>query len=276
MWITAQQTILGQQIFPGEVPGEQFGNAVLNADLVSVLGLIIVLLALVIVVVVLAVLAMMYYSNKGLSTMATTQQNMSSANAQWAVSDSKKTEALNRSVDELTLMRQDFAATSSAHQRVTEQTKIALDAHEDKTDGRVKSIIDQVTAGNESIHGALKEAVNTVNSGTRETVKPALEALNKLVILSDTFDTRTEATQEMLRQQHDEEMRFLKEQHEAHMRIWREHLTQAQHAILDSLMKTEEKAPHEDFIPLPTPLVITARDPLATTLEPDAADTRPG
>jgi hypothetical protein len=89
-WITGQ----------GGLPGEQLANNVLNADLINVLGLIIVMLALVIVIVVIAVLAMMYYSNKGLSTMATTQQGMSNANAQWAASDAKKTEAMSRTVDE--------------------------------------------------------------------------------------------------------------------------------------------------------------------------------
>ena len=89
------------------MPGETLANNILTSDLVAVLGLIIFMLALVIVVVVLAVLAMMYYSNRGISTMAATQQNMSNANAQWAASDSKKTEALNRSIDELALFRQD-------------------------------------------------------------------------------------------------------------------------------------------------------------------------
>lgn len=270
-WIILAQT----------VPGQQLAQNVLDANLVSVLGLIIALLAVAVIIVSVCGVVMMYYNSQAVSKMSQTQQNMSNANAQWAASDSEKTAALKRSVDELMLFRQDYGNSNSAHQHLAEQTKVAIDAHEDKTEERVKSIIEQVTRGTEGLHGALKAAVTSVNSSTQATVKPALDALDKLVLLGDGFSTREESTREMLKKQHEEDMQFLQDQHEAHMRIWRDSITEAQQAILSSLKKSEEKSPHEnpEFVPLPTPLMVTSHDPLLTNLEPaepDAVSTRPG
>lgn len=265
------------------IPGQELAQNVLDKDLVSVLGLVISLLVVVIIIIVLSVLAMMVYNNRAINTMAATQKDMSNANAQWAVSDSKKTEALNRSVDELTLLRQDYMTGSGAQQKIAEQTNRAVEEHEAKSDGRVKTILDQVTVVNDSIQGAIKDAVSTVNDATLEAVKPALEAINKLVVLGDSISTRQDATLELLRKQHEEEIRFVQEQNDAHMRVWRDQLTHAQQQILDGLKQAQEKpdneTPIQDLSPLRSlvPADPVSADPVAA--DPVAAydaDTRPG
>lgn len=268
-----------EQLFQ-TVPGQELAQNVLDKDLISVLGLVIALLVVVIIIIVLSVLAMMVYNNRAINTMAATQKDMSNANAQWAVSDSKKTEALNRSVDELTLLRQDHMTSNLAQQKLVEQASKAVEDHESKSEGRVKSILDQVSAVDQSIRGALKEAVTTVNGATLDAVKPALEAINQLVLLGDSISTRQEATLELLRKQHEDEIRFVQEQNDAHMRVWKDQLTHAQQQILEGLQKAQENADNESPVqslpPIRALVPPDAADPVADARPAYDADTRPG
>jgi hypothetical protein len=241
-------------IFPAQsIPGQDLAQQVLQANTLQAMQLVV---ALVVVGWVLST----WMNGRAVSQMSSTQREMSTTNGQVVESSNRQNQTLQSTVDEIKLFRQDFATRSLTQQTQLEQTKSAVEAHEEKAEGRVKSIIDQVTAESNSIHGALKEAVNNVNASTREAVKPALEALDKLVLLSDTFDTRTEATRKMLASQHEEEMKFLQAQHEGHMRVLREHITQAQQAILDSLKKTEEKQSDEQ--PIQAAIALAAADPV--------------
>lgn len=270
------------------MPGEQLAQQVLDSDLVSVLGLIIVLLVIVIIIVAVASAAMMYYSNKGISTMAFTQQNMATANARWAESDSKKTAALERSVEETRMLREDYKASNTALTAAIEKADHDIRDHEEKSDVRVKTIIDQVLIGSrahtDALSNAIDKAVTTINASTLETVKPALEALDSLRRANDNMSTNHERTMELLRQQHQAQIDFLERQNKTQTDAINAELTRAQQEIIRVLNKetnTHDPLPHS--IPLPLPFADHDTDPGADEPVPepvgagpgDAADTRP-
>jgi hypothetical protein len=268
------------------IPGEDLANSVLQADLLNVLQLFVVIFAVTVVILFVVVGIIVYFNYRSLLKMTETQKSMSDANTQWAASDSKKTDALNRSVDEQTLLRQDFATSTYSMQKSVEGVGKAVEEHDAKVDDRVKSIIEHVTQASmghtEAMESGLNKAVNQINEATIEAVKPALEVIDSLKRLNDTISTRHEATMELLRKQHEDQLKFMEDQNKAHTEVINNELTRAQQQIVDVLNRSTEVPTNENPIqpnqPLPPFMVPDPVSVLADAVpavDPSAADTRP-
>lgn len=268
------------------VPGEDLANKVLQADLLNVLQLFVVIFAVTVVILFVVVGIIVYFNYRSLLKMTETQKAMSDANTQWAAADSKKTDALNRSVDEQTLLRQDFATSTFSMQKSIEGVGQAVNDHEAKADGRVKSIIEHVTQASQGHAAAMEsgfsKAVNQINEATIEAVKPALEVVDSLKRLNDTISTRHEATMDLLRKQHEEQLKFLGEQNEAHTRVINQELTRAQQQLVDVITKSTEipthDTPDQSEQPAQPLSPVQPLDPVSAAVPaggPAGSDTRP-
>lgn len=220
-----------------QIPYEQLANSVLNADGLHAMQL-------VVFVIVVGWVVATWLNGRSLNQMSATQRGMSQTNERFLENDSRRTTAFEDMVKEVKSLNQNFTAGTLTQTEANAQILRTAEKHDERNEARTRSILEQVSSGNKT---------------TLEALQPALEGLNKIVMLGDAFSVQHEKTIEVLRKQHEEQLAALKAQGEAQGTAIRGAITEAQKVILETL-KPPEKPRDTDILP---PMSIYPAQPLA-------------
>ncbi len=171
------------------------------------------------------------------------------------------------------MFREDFTRTQIINQQTLSEQTVAIRAHEDKAEGRVKAINDHTSHVGEDITNLFGEAVTVINSATTEAVAPALAALVEIKEFFTALNGLQKEQMETLKLQQHEQMNLLQKQQTAQL----DYLTEQQDGwtrIVQNLVVRAEKtiieSIHTETIPDEKPVEIPP-----VTDRPDAGTPEP-